>query len=51
MPKRVKRAGISPKKARFELEQKTGKSVVTGENFLPPAPAHLNKKLREHLDE
>ena len=25
------------KKARLELEQKTGRSVVTGENFLPPA--------------
>ena len=25
------------KKARRELEQKTGRSVVTGENFLPPA--------------
>jgi len=46
-----KKGGNIAKKARFELEQKTGKSVVTGENFLPPAPAHLNKKLREHLDE
>ncbi len=32
------------KKARHELEQKTGRSVVTGENFLPPAPAP--KKLK-----
>ena len=28
-----------------ELEEKTGKSVVTGENFLPPAQA--KKKLKE----
>lgn len=31
-----KGGGIA-RKARLELEQKTGKSVVTGENFLPPA--------------
>jgi hypothetical protein len=34
-----KKGGKIAKKARLELEQKTGKSVVTGENFLPP----LNK--------
>ena len=33
------------KKARLELEQKTGKSVVTGENFLPPGKG--NKVLGE----
>lgn len=32
-----KKGGGIAKKARVELEQKTGKSVVTGENFLPPA--------------
>ena len=32
-----KKGGGIAKKARQELEQKTGKSVVTGENFLPPA--------------
>ena len=32
-----KKGGRIAKKARLELEQKTGKSVVTGENFLPPA--------------
>ena len=32
-----KRGGRIAKKARLELEQKTGKRVVTGENFLPPA--------------
>jgi hypothetical protein len=31
-----KKGGIIAKNARLELEQKTGKSVVTGENFLPP---------------
>jgi DNA-damage-inducible protein D len=31
-----KTGGKIAKKARLELEQKTGKSVVTGENFLPP---------------
>ena len=31
--------------ARKELEAKTGKSVVTGENFLPPAK--YKKKLKE----
>jgi len=31
-----KKGGRIAKKARRELEQKTGKSVVTGENFLPP---------------
>jgi len=32
-----KTGGNIAKKARLELEGKTGKSVVTGENFLPPA--------------
>jgi DNA-damage-inducible protein D len=31
-----KRGGGIAKRARKELEQKTGRSVVTGENFLPP---------------
>jgi DNA-damage-inducible protein D len=31
-----KQGGRIAKRARLELEQKTGKSVVTGENFLPP---------------
>jgi len=31
-----KKGGKIAKKARHALEQKTGKSVVTGENFLPP---------------
>lgn len=31
-----RKGGRIAKKARRELEQKTGKSVVTGENFLPP---------------
>ncbi|MFA6568636.1 MAG: Bro-N domain-containing protein [Victivallales bacterium] len=32
-----KKGGKIAKNARYELEQKTGKSVVTGENFLPPS--------------
>lgn len=31
-----KKGGKIAKNARLELEQKTGKNVVTGENFLPP---------------
>jgi hypothetical protein len=31
-----KKGGVIAKNARKELEAKTGKSVVTGENFLPP---------------
>lgn len=31
-----KKGGTVAKNARLELESKTGKSVVTGENFLPP---------------
>ena len=31
-----KKGGGIAKKARMELEDKTGKSIVTGENFLPP---------------
>lgn len=39
-----KKGGAVAKNARKELEAKTGKSVVTGENFLPPAKE--KKKLR-----
>lgn len=39
-----KRGGAVAKNARKELEAKTGKSVVTGENFLPPKKE--NKKLK-----
>jgi len=31
-----RKGGKIAKRARLELEEKTGKSVVTGENFLPP---------------
>jgi hypothetical protein len=37
--KASKQGGAVAKNARKELELKTGKSVVTGENFLPPAEA------------
>lgn len=36
-----KKGGNIAKKARLDLESKTGKSIVTGENFLPP---QKNKK-------
>lgn len=39
-----KKGGSVAKNARKELEAKTGKSVVTGENFLPPKKE--NKKLK-----
>jgi DNA-damage-inducible protein D len=39
-----KKGGSVAKNARIELESKTGKSIVTGENFLPPKKQ--NKKLR-----
>ena len=37
------------KKARLELEEKTGKSVVTGENFLPPK--HDKKRISKSEEE
>jgi DNA-damage-inducible protein D len=33
-----KKGGGIAKKARLELEEKTGRPVVTGQNFLPPKP-------------
>lgn len=39
-----KKGGTIAKNARKELESKTGKNVVTGENFLPPKKE--NKKLK-----
>ena len=44
-----KKGGGIAKKARLELEQKTGRNVVTNESFLPPAAAR--KKLRGMGDE
>lgn len=40
--KASKKGGAVAKNARKELESKTGKSVVTGENFLPPAKEKKN---------
>ena len=42
--KASKKGGAVAKNARKELERKTGKNVVTGENFLPPK--NENKKLK-----
>lgn len=39
-----KKGGSVAKNARKELETKTGKNVITGENFLPPVKS--NKKLK-----
>ncbi len=44
-----KKGGKIAQKARLELEQKTGKSVVTGENFLPPEKSV--KRLKGNDDE
>lgn len=44
-----RKGGRIAKKARLELEQKTGKRVVTGENFLPPAKSR--KKIKGPGDE
>ncbi|OGQ98407.1 MAG: antirepressor [Deltaproteobacteria bacterium RIFOXYD12_FULL_55_16] len=45
-----KKGGGIAKRARLELEEKTGASVVTGGNFLPPA-GRGKKKLGNHADE
>ncbi len=37
----AKTGGGIAKKARLELESKTGKSVVSGENYLPPSPKKI----------
>ena len=39
----AKKGGKIAKDARVALEQKTGKKVVSGENFLPPAKKKLNE--------
>jgi hypothetical protein len=39
----AKKGGAIAKQARKALEEKTGKSVVSGENFLPPAGAKAGK--------
>jgi len=43
-----KKGGKIAKNARLELEQKTGKSVITSENFLPPSKK--KKQLQEKPD-
>jgi len=54
MPENVeagKKGGRISKKARLELEQKTGRMVVTGENFLPPDSSKKQLKKRADTDE
>jgi DNA-damage-inducible protein D len=42
-----KKGGKIAKDARLALEQKTGKKVVTSENFLPPAKQSKELKKRK----
>ena len=42
----AKKGGTIAKEARKALEAKTGRSVVTGENFLPPGKASRTKKIK-----
>ncbi|MCD6379169.1 Bro-N domain-containing protein [bacterium] len=46
-----KKGGNISKKARLELEQKTGRNVVTGDNFLPPVSSRKQIKKRDNTDE
>ena len=39
-----KKGGKIAKKARLELEEKTGKNVITSENYLPPATKQIRIK-------
>ena len=41
--KASKKGGAVAKNARKELEAKTGKNIVTGENFLPPSSKNKKK--------
>ncbi|MHB8909699.1 MAG: BRO family protein [Syntrophales bacterium] len=43
-----KKGGRIAKKARLELEEKTGRKVVTGENFLPPTAVRKQIKGSDH---
>jgi len=47
-----KKGGKIAGKARLELESKTGKSVITSENYLPPAnkQKRLKPKSENHGD-
>jgi hypothetical protein len=38
------KGGRIAKKARLELEEQTGKKVITKENFLPPPKSHKTLK-------
>lgn len=52
MPKNktaARKGGGIAKKARLELEQKTGKSVVSGSNFLPPKMSSSRKSGKKGL--
>ena len=52
MPKNktaARKGGGIAKKARLELEQKTGKPVVSGSNFLPPKKADSGKPVKKGI--
>jgi hypothetical protein len=42
----AKKGGAIAKQARQALESKTGKSVVTGDNFMPPGRTSKNKQIK-----
>jgi DNA-damage-inducible protein D len=44
-----KNGGNIAKKARLELESKTGKSVITSENYLPPAKKQRKIKQKPNI--
>lgn len=48
--KASKKGGTVAKNARKELEEQTGKSVITGENFLPPAASIKEISSENDLD-
>lgn len=52
MPKNkvaARKGGGIAKKARLELEEKTGRPVVSGSNFLPPNKASTSKSRKRSI--
>ena len=43
----AKTGGKIAKRARLDLEARTGKKIVTGENFLPPGAANTIRGSRD----
>ena len=42
----TKTDGKIAKRVRLELESQTGKSIVTGENYLPPTTSKIPQEMR-----